>query len=69
MEIRLTAGFRKFPQGYAAFVQELPGANTQGCNVGGSAGKFEGSGRDGFAGESRISFNLNERDHRNPGSD
>ena len=23
--------FRKFPEGYAAFVEELPGANTQGA--------------------------------------
>src|SRR5881398_1357196 len=30
MEITLTAVFRKFPEGYAAFVEELPGANTQG---------------------------------------
>jgi predicted RNase H-like HicB family nuclease len=29
MEIKLTAVFRKFPEGYAAFVGELPGANTQ----------------------------------------
>lgn len=32
MEIKLTAVFRKFPQG-AAFVQELPGANTQGATL------------------------------------
>ena len=30
MEIKLTAVFRKFPEGYAAFVEELLGANTQG---------------------------------------
>ncbi len=30
MEIKLTAVFQKFPEGYAAFVEELPGANTQG---------------------------------------
>jgi len=30
MEITLTAVFQKFPEGYAAFVEELPGANTQG---------------------------------------
>jgi predicted RNase H-like HicB family nuclease len=30
MEIQLTAVFRKYPEGYAAFVEELPGANTQG---------------------------------------
>jgi len=28
--MELTAVFMKFPQGYAAFVEELPGANTQG---------------------------------------
>jgi predicted RNase H-like HicB family nuclease len=30
MEVKLTAVFRKFPEGYAAFVEELSGANTQG---------------------------------------
>ena len=30
MEIKLTAVFRKFPEGYTAFVEELSGANTQG---------------------------------------
>jgi predicted RNase H-like HicB family nuclease len=29
----LTAVFRKVPQGYAAFVEELPGANTQGSTL------------------------------------
>jgi len=33
MEIELTAVFRKFPEGYAAFVEELPGANTQGATL------------------------------------
>ena len=28
--MRFTAVFQKFPKGYAAFVEELPGANTQG---------------------------------------
>jgi predicted RNase H-like HicB family nuclease len=28
--VTLTAVFRKFPEGYAAFVEELPGANSQG---------------------------------------
>ena len=28
--MKLTAVFLKFPEGYAAFVEELPGANTQG---------------------------------------
>jgi hypothetical protein len=29
MKLKLTAVFRQFPEGYAAFVEELPGANTQ----------------------------------------
>jgi predicted RNase H-like HicB family nuclease len=33
MKLRLTAVFRKFPEGYAAFVEELPGANTQGATL------------------------------------
>lgn len=33
MEIKLTAVFRKLPEGYAAFVEELPGANTQGATL------------------------------------
>jgi predicted RNase H-like HicB family nuclease len=28
--MKFTAVFQKFPDGYAAFVEELPGANTQG---------------------------------------
>ena len=28
--MRLTAVYEKYPEGYAAFVEELPGANTQG---------------------------------------
>lgn len=28
-----TAVFKKFPDGYAAFVEELPGANTQGKTI------------------------------------
>ena len=28
--MKFTAIFQKFPQGYTAFVEELPGANTQG---------------------------------------
>jgi len=31
--MQLTAVFKKFPQGYAAFVEELPGANTQGATL------------------------------------
>jgi predicted RNase H-like HicB family nuclease len=30
MRIRLTAVFEKVPEGYIAFVEELPGANAQG---------------------------------------
>jgi predicted RNase H-like HicB family nuclease len=30
MNAQLTAVFRKVPEGYVAFVEELPGANTQG---------------------------------------
>ncbi len=33
MEIRLTAVFQKVPEGYIAFVEELPGANTQGATI------------------------------------
>lgn len=29
MSIELTAVFQKVPEGYVAFVEELPGANTQ----------------------------------------
>lgn len=31
MRMELTAVFRKVPTGYVAFVEELPGANTQGA--------------------------------------
>jgi predicted RNase H-like HicB family nuclease len=30
MPIQLTAVFRRVPEGYVAFVEELPGANTHG---------------------------------------
>jgi predicted RNase H-like HicB family nuclease len=33
MKLKLTAIFRRFPEGYAAFVEELPGANTQGATL------------------------------------
>jgi predicted RNase H-like HicB family nuclease len=33
MDITLTAVFKRFPDGYAAFVEELPGANTQGATL------------------------------------
>jgi predicted RNase H-like HicB family nuclease len=33
MSITLTAVYRKVPEGYIAFVEELPGANTQGATI------------------------------------
>ena len=30
MQMKLTAVYQKVPEGYIAFVEELPGANTQG---------------------------------------
>jgi predicted RNase H-like HicB family nuclease len=33
MKLTLTAVFRRFPEGYAALVEELPGANTQGVTL------------------------------------
>ncbi|MGH7559608.1 MAG: type II toxin-antitoxin system HicB family antitoxin [Gemmatimonadales bacterium] len=33
MQIQFTAVYRKTPQGYVAFVEELPGANTQGATL------------------------------------
>jgi predicted RNase H-like HicB family nuclease len=33
MESTLTAVYRKVPEGYVAFVEELPGANTQGATL------------------------------------
>ncbi|HEX2092286.1 MAG TPA: type II toxin-antitoxin system HicB family antitoxin [Longimicrobiaceae bacterium] len=33
MEIELTAVFQKVPEGYIGFVEELPGANTQGATL------------------------------------
>jgi predicted RNase H-like HicB family nuclease len=31
--MKLTAVFMKVPEGYAAFIEELPGANTQGSTI------------------------------------
>lgn len=31
--MKLTAIYQKVPQGYIAFVEELPGANTQGATL------------------------------------
>jgi predicted RNase H-like HicB family nuclease len=33
MELALTAVFKKVPEGYIAFVEEFPGANTQGATL------------------------------------
>jgi predicted RNase H-like HicB family nuclease len=33
MEVVLTAVYRKVPEGYIGFVEELPGANTQGATL------------------------------------
>ena len=33
MSLELTAVFRKVPEGYVAYVEELPGANTQGATL------------------------------------
>ena len=32
--MKLTAAFEKVPEGYIGFVEELPGANTQGKTLG-----------------------------------
>jgi predicted RNase H-like HicB family nuclease len=33
MDLHLTAVFQKVPEGYIGFVEELPGANTQGATL------------------------------------
>ena len=33
MEVILTAVYRKVPEGYIGFIEELPGANTQGTTL------------------------------------
>jgi predicted RNase H-like HicB family nuclease len=33
VQIELTAVFKKVPEGYIGFVEELPGANTQGATI------------------------------------
>ena len=33
MKLELNAVFRKVPEGYIAFIEELPGANTQGTTL------------------------------------
>ena len=33
MDLEFTAVYRKVPQGYISFVEEVPGANTQGATL------------------------------------
>ena len=33
MQVQFTAIYRQVPEGYIAFVEELPGANTQGATI------------------------------------
>jgi predicted RNase H-like HicB family nuclease len=33
VQLQLTAVFRKVPEGYVGFIEELPGANTQGATL------------------------------------
>jgi predicted RNase H-like HicB family nuclease len=33
LPVRFTAVFRKVPEGYIAFIEELPGANTQAATL------------------------------------
>jgi predicted RNase H-like HicB family nuclease len=33
MSVQFTAVFRRVPEGFIAFVEELPGANTQGATL------------------------------------
>ena len=33
MKLELTAVYRKVPEGYIAFIEDLPGANTQGATL------------------------------------
>lgn len=33
MDLQFTAVFRKVPEGYIGFVEEFPGANTQGATL------------------------------------
>ena len=33
MDLQFTAVFRRVPEGYIAFIEEFPGANTQGASL------------------------------------
>jgi predicted RNase H-like HicB family nuclease len=41
--MKLTAVFEKVPEGYIGFIEELPGANTQGATIEETRSKFERS--------------------------
>jgi predicted RNase H-like HicB family nuclease len=41
MQLKLTKVFQKVPQGYIGFVEELPGANTQGKTLEEARGHLE----------------------------
>ena len=41
MQLKFTKVFQKVPEGYIAFVQELPGANTQGYTLEEAKGNLE----------------------------
>ena len=41
MKVTLTKVFRKVPEGYIGFVEELPGANTQGETLDETRAKLE----------------------------
>lgn len=43
MQVQLTAVFRQVPEGYIAFVEELPGANTQGATLDEARENLEGA--------------------------
>lgn len=42
-QMQLTAVYMKVPEGYVAFVEELPGANTQGATLGEARANLEES--------------------------
>lgn len=52
--MNFTAVYMKVLEGYIAFVEELPGANTQGGTLEEARANFEGSRGDGFGREPRI---------------
>ncbi len=51
--MQLTAVFMQVPEGFIAFVEELPGANTQGETLDEARDKFEGGSPNGVRCQSR----------------